>query len=132
VVPLTNTPYPNVYPQVLGNRVVWQGWDGHDFEIYFYDGTTVRQLTDNDRLDERPRLDATHVVWQANDGHDSEIFVWDGVTTSRVTANTWEDLLPEISNGLLVWQGYDGNSFKVYKVLLPGRQPDVCPDPGNP
>ncbi|HVW23686.1 MAG TPA: hypothetical protein VHB51_04370 [Candidatus Saccharimonadales bacterium] len=31
-----------------GAQLVWQGWDGHNWQIYFYDGTTVRQLTSGD------------------------------------------------------------------------------------
>ena len=127
---LTTTAHSNVYPQLHGNRIAWHGWDGQDFEIFYYDGQVIHQLTDNDRVDERPRIDSTHVVWQGRDGHDVEIFVHDGNVTRRVTANTWDDLQPEISDGLLVWQGYDGDFFQIFKVLLPGRDVDVCPVPG--
>jgi len=57
--------------------VVWEGYDGGDYEIYFWDGTTTRQLTDNAYTDYDPQIHNGQVVWHGNDG-DYEIYFWDG------------------------------------------------------
>ena len=31
---MTDNSYNDLYPVISGLNVVWQGWDGHDYEIY--------------------------------------------------------------------------------------------------
>ena len=39
------------------------------WEIFYYDGTTITQLTENNRFDEYPQInDSGEVVWTGNDG----------------------------------------------------------------
>ena len=55
----------NERPQLEGNRLVWQAFDGTDWEIEAYDLSTgaLTQLTD-DRVDETdPKLSGDRVVW---------------------------------------------------------------------
>ena len=33
-----------------GTSIVWPQWDGHDFELYLFDGTSTIRLTDNDLM----------------------------------------------------------------------------------
>jgi hypothetical protein len=106
--------------QVANGLVVWQDWDGGDFEIYEWNGTTTTRLTDNALRDERPRVDALgNVVWQTLDGFDLEVFFWDGAAVRRVTDNVADDANPEIENGTIVWQGYDGRDFEIYELQIP-------------
>ena len=45
---LTNNSYDDGSPQINANGyVVWNGWDGTDYEIFIHDGTTITQLTNN-------------------------------------------------------------------------------------
>jgi len=46
-----------VAPQVLDDgRIVWQGWDGHDYEIYCQvPGQNATLMTNNDSPDVKPR-----------------------------------------------------------------------------
>jgi serralysin len=57
--------------------VVWEGWTGIvDREIFFYDGTSTTQITDNALGDYAPQInDNGQVVWEENDGSDKEIFL---------------------------------------------------------
>ena len=56
--------------------MVCEGWDGSDYEIYLYDGTTATQLTDNSYDDYFPQINANgYVVWEGWDGLDEEIFL---------------------------------------------------------
>ncbi|HPD48395.1 MAG TPA: hypothetical protein PLY61_16030 [Anaerohalosphaeraceae bacterium] len=65
------------YPQVNDAFVVWQEHDGNDYEIFAYDGTVIRQVSDNEYDDLFPQISGTNIVWQGWDGSDYEIFVCD-------------------------------------------------------
>lgn len=57
-----------MYPQISGDNVVWEG-DG----IFFWDGTTITQVTNNPYNDDDPQISGNNVVWHSSD---SEIFFW--------------------------------------------------------
>jgi hypothetical protein len=46
-------------------QVVWSGFDGHDYEIFLYDGVQIIQITNNDDTDLRPVInDNGQVIWE--------------------------------------------------------------------
>jgi hypothetical protein len=45
---LSNNNLVNRDPRISGNNVVWRANDGNDDEIFFYNGETTIQLTDDD------------------------------------------------------------------------------------
>jgi hypothetical protein len=51
------------------------GWDGHDYEIYLYNGSQIIQLTDNYYHDFNPQIHNSEVTWYGYDGNDYEIFL---------------------------------------------------------
>jgi hypothetical protein len=56
-------------------QVVWSGFEGHDYEIFLYDGSKIIQLTYNERNDRKPNInDNGQIVWEADIG-DIEIFL---------------------------------------------------------
>jgi beta propeller repeat protein len=57
---LTDNTTDDMWPAISGANVVWQGWDGSDWEIY----SNYGQLTDNDVKDTRPDISGENVVWQ--------------------------------------------------------------------
>jgi len=104
-------------PQVnLHGNAVWRGYDGSDYEIFFWDGATITQLTDNAGYDYDPQLnDNGEVVWSRWDGGNEEIFFWDGVATTQVTNNAEDDHAPKINgNGEVVWYGNDGSDDEIF------------------
>ena len=71
---LTDSEYDNENPWIGGNKIVWQGWDGSDYEIYCYDivsGETT-QITQNAPYNDMyPRTDGEYIFWsQAEPGAD--------------------------------------------------------------
>ena len=68
----------NQFPQISGANVVWQHFDGNDEEIFFWNGTSVQQLTDNDYDDRNPQISGVNIVWEAElgdiGGSSTEIF----------------------------------------------------------
>lgn len=97
----------NGNPDIDGDRVVWTGLDGNDQEIFYWDGTSVLQLTDNDIWDDAPAIDGDLVVWESWDG-DPEIFAWDGSAIVQLTDNDVYDQMPAVDGSRVVWrQGLD-------------------------
>jgi hypothetical protein len=52
----------------------WQGFDGNDWEIFYYNGHHITQLTHNSVDDVNPEIEigGSNVVWQQFDGSDFE------------------------------------------------------------
>ena len=58
------------YPETLCDNEV------DDYEIFYYDGATTTQVTDNSYDDGGPKINANgNVVWAGYDGSDSEVFL---------------------------------------------------------
>ena len=124
---LTNTAGDDWNPQTnASGRVVWQGWDGADFEIYAAGpgGANPVRITNNSYSDESPRINAAgKVVWQAFDGQDYEIFTAnaDGTGLVRVTDNAVDDWHPAINDaGRIVWDAFDGQDYEIWSANADG------------
>src|SRR5712692_9857988 len=74
---VTNNSYvpslPNTSPTANGlqwhlgdtGQVVWQGWDGSHYQIYLWNGASVRQLSHVSRGNEEPQINHQgQVVWE--------------------------------------------------------------------
>ncbi len=127
VVTLTATNDGNWRPQINDSgRVVWHGFDGHDYEIYAIDrdGSNFTQITFNDIDDEYPRINNIgQVVWQAFDGLDYEIFTAndDGTELTQITNNDQNDWHPDINNhGRIVWDSFDEHDYEIYSANSDG------------
>ncbi len=63
---LTNSKFNNIEPKISGNRVVWQSWDGSDWEISLYDNNKnnkIKVITDNKMQDVAPNINNEYVIW---------------------------------------------------------------------
>ena len=60
---------------VSNGNVVWQSWDGADWEIWVYNFKCdcLRQVTDNAVDDINPQIDGNRIVWQVGEGAATEI-----------------------------------------------------------
>jgi hypothetical protein len=114
---ITDNVYNDGNPQINNNgQMVWQGNDGTDEEIFFYNGTTTIQLTDNTTNDQLSRINNSgQVVWEMLGSSNYEIFFYDGTTTIQLTDNLYPDRAPQINNnGQVVWRGYDGSDYEIF------------------
>jgi hypothetical protein len=124
-------------PQMNDNdNIVWSGYDGTDYEIFFWDGQFpvaghVTQITNNDQYDARPRINNDgKVVWHAKDGVDNEIFFWDGqfppaTHITQITNNTTDDLNPFINEaGDVTWRRVVGSEMQIF--LWNGQSPPLA------
>ncbi|MGI0482621.1 hypothetical protein ACN4EE_17780 [Geminocystis sp. CENA526] len=115
IIKITNNSTEDFNPQISGNNVVWSGWDGNDYEIYFYNGTSTIQLTNNNTNDDNPQISGNNVVWiGSSDNFDPpEIYFYNGNTT-QLSSNTFNVQSPQISGSNVVWYGFDGNDNEIY------------------
>lgn len=60
---LTDTRTNNMEPTAAGQYVVWQSWDGSDWEISLFDGQTTTIITTNEVQDVSPVIQDGYVLW---------------------------------------------------------------------
>ncbi len=53
---ITDNDYNDRNACLHDGTIVWEGHDGNDWEIFYWDGNTIEQLTDNDVDDREPSL----------------------------------------------------------------------------
>lgn len=83
------------------------------FQIYHFDGTETRQLTNTLYDNINPRIRDGLIVWMGYvDNFDAEIFVWNGGPDPiQLTDNDYEDIHVHTAGGRIVWQAeFDGES----------------------
>jgi hypothetical protein len=116
---VTNNTGFDVAPQVLDNgRILWQGWDGHDYEIYcLVPGQGVTQLTNNDSPDVMPEMNASgHLVWMNWDGSDWQVWYNLGNGPIQLTHTNGFNVTPQITaDDQISWQGWDGHDYEIYR-----------------
>jgi beta propeller repeat protein len=105
-------------PQVDGSRVVWECFEGEDFEIETWtpEGGTV-SITDNRRNDLDPQVSGDRIAWKGYDGNDYEIFTWTPIGgIVQVTDDDYDDYAVQVSGDRLAWIGGDsaGHDYEVH------------------
>lgn len=101
-------------PIVSGYNVTWMGAGGADGgadnEIFFFDGTTTRQLTQNAIDDKILGIDGSHVVWSSQVGAADrqgkatyELYDFDGISTRRLTNNAANEDFVGVDGANLFW-----------------------------
>lgn len=76
----------NESPRVTsGGMVTWQWWDGQHWQIMYYDGQTVRQITDNPNNSAiNPVTDGRRIVYAQQIGSDN----WEAVSYDLASGQT--------------------------------------------
>jgi hypothetical protein len=74
-VEISQNPYDDYNPRISDQRLIWYGWDGEDWEIFYSPGPGEPpiQMTYNTRWDQHPSLQDNRIVWECDDGEDYEI-----------------------------------------------------------
>ena len=106
------------YPSTYNGKIAWSASDGNDDEIYYWDGKTITQITNNDQNDRDPSISANNgtieIAWESNDGNDYEIYYYNGSTIIQVTSNNYDDIDPSLHDGEIAYTGWDGNDWEIY------------------
>ncbi|HEX3052169.1 MAG TPA: hypothetical protein VHP83_16030 [Aggregatilineaceae bacterium] len=114
IIQLTNNSIADESPQIDNGQIVWLGYDGDDYDVFFYDGETITQLTDNSEEETEVRIYDGRVVWQGYDGDDEEIFLFDGRSVIQITDNDTDDYTPRIDERQIVWYGEAGDDSEIF------------------
>lgn len=103
-------------PDIHGNELVFQGWDGDDYEIFLYrfDTGQIEQLTNNQFDDIAPVVWNGRVAWIAHPTVASEIFYLADGVIRKISEGTADNAAPSIWDGKVVWQGYDDTDLEIY------------------
>jgi hypothetical protein len=123
-------------PAVFGRRAAWSCRDLEKIytdleksnqDIFYFDGTVVQRLTNDEYNDDDPVISEYLVVWSGYDGHDDEIFVYDGKNFEQLTDNEYDDTSPCVNGRNIAWVGYadegaggDGEIFLAAHTPEPG------------
>ncbi len=138
---LTNDRYNNMQPSAFGDAVVWQGWVGNDWEIFFELEGTLTMLTDNTTHDIAPSVNGTHIVWQSFEGDAWRMKVYDirsGAIDVIEDADGGSIENPrfvlvydaKMDTGDIETRGYDLKSGTVLDLASrPTQVPEEIPDP---
>jgi hypothetical protein len=126
---LTNNDYDDYFPEIDLNRIVWEGHDGADSEIFCHFAGVTTKVTNDARNDAEPfvaaSIDRTTVGWRHHDGSDWEVrmaifdherSVW---THTSVTDNAANDQPSDVHGSAVAWFDLSGDS-DVY-LHLPTR-----------
>ncbi len=104
---------------ISGSNVVWCGYPVSDDlpEIFFWDGSTITQLTNNSLWNEFPRVSGSNVVWAgwSASSEDYGILFWNGTMTIKIPGST-NGWIPQISGSNVVWSG--GNSGEDNEIFF--------------
>lgn len=112
-------------PQISGKYVVWEGYDGLDEEIWFYEiGSEVapRNISKNfENVDREPQISGNNVVWRMEDnGHYDIGFYRIGIdeeahNISDITNSSSRDnFAPKVTKKYVMWNGYDENDIEIW------------------
>ncbi len=124
---LTDNTVDDYEPQVSGDRLVWYGYDGSDYNVYTWalGDSSPTSVSDNTLDDYSPQVSGDRVVWYGYDGSDFEIYTWalGDSSPTQITDNTISDYSPQVSGDQVVWYGYDGSDYEVYTWTLGDSSP---------
>lgn len=130
----------NMEPKVSEDGIVWQAWDGNDWEIMYFDGTYTDQLTDNDLQDVAPAVEDRYVLWSVLGTETNEVKVYslDGKETLTITGQEGGTIAnprfvlvydTRFENGDIITQGFNPLTGESAPLgATPASEPIDIPD----
>lgn len=106
---ITTNYYYVLNPCASGHELVFQAWDGYDYEIYHFDFETseLKQITQNTFDDLNPVVADGQIAWVACPTVETEIFFYRDSSILKISSQSTANEFPSIWNGRVVWQGVD-------------------------
>ncbi|MBN1527346.1 MAG: hypothetical protein JW919_07180 [Candidatus Omnitrophica bacterium] len=123
-------------------QIIWNENDGNDDEIFLYDGSVTRQITNNDYedwfYDRTPCLDDGKFVWYGMGSGGAQGYYYDGYSVHSFGLDypfTNSPMPPQMSDGAALWQCRNGGNpydEQIYLIDLPKdewkRQDNLDPE----
>ncbi len=106
VTEIANNAYINAAPQINVHRhITWQGGNGNATDLFYYNGTSTIQLTNNANPfhynEAHPQInDNDYVVWAGYDAAwtHQDIYLFNGSEVNNFTNTDEQDISPTINN----------------------------------
>lgn len=116
LIQITTNYYYVLNPDIHGNELVFQAWDGNDYEIFLYrfDTDQLEQITNNQFDDISPVVWDGRMAWVAHPTVTAEIFYREDGAIRKISEGTQDNAAPCIWKGRVVWQGYDDTDLEIY------------------
>lgn len=137
---LTFSKTNNMEPKVSDAGIVWQAWDGNDWEIMLFDGSYTEQLTENSVEDVAPVIQDGYVLWNVLGGDEQQARVYSLDTKETTSIQGYEGgsiINPrfvlvydtEYENGDVVTQSFDPSTGLSEPIAAkPASDPVNIPD----
>lgn len=133
---LTNNTVDDIEPRVSKNAVAWQKGRLNFFqtEIMLFDGTSIRQLTNDSEIDLLSDFDRGQAVWEHHVEGIPHVRHYTGTTT---TVDLGVGSSPRISNGQIAWEDnagikfFDGNFVRLFPICCTGTPKNPQIDDGK-
>jgi hypothetical protein len=139
---LTDSPFNNMEPIMVGDMILWQAWIGNNWEIVMYDNYDIKQLTNNEVHDVAPSIKDNYVMWQTQfpDGWKVAVYNLETQTADYVDVENLNGALenPRLvllldhvdENGNRQMVGYDMETKQPIALdAIPAPLPDELPEP---
>jgi len=105
-------------PKISAEGIVWQAWDGSDWEVMFFDGKFTDQITSNDSQDVTPVIEEGYILWSVLGGEKVEAKVYSLEGKEMMTISGYEGgsvanprfvlvYDTQFDNGDVITQGFD-------------------------
>lgn len=94
----------NTEPSVFNKTVVWRHWDGNTWDVYYYDGFGVRQITDSAHPCVRPSTNGVKIIYAEQIDTD----LWRAQSYDIVTGQT--DTIREGDTVTTAYPHFSGNT----------------------
>jgi hypothetical protein len=121
---------------ISGSNIVWSEKDiNGNLQIMFWNGSTVTQLTHNQKGKGRFSISGTNVVWEERPEQYNIItliYFWDGNSVTKLADLAITEVAgSSISGSNVIWVAYDANyDFQIF-LAQPGTIPPTQPFQGD-
>ncbi len=133
----------NMEPKISKEGIVWQAWDGNDWEIMYFDGKYTDQITDNSSQDVAPVIEDGYILWSilGSNSQEAKVYSLDSGETLTITGHEGGSIVnprfvlvydTKFENGDVITQGFDPATglsapISAEPVSEPIKIPDVDP-----
>ena len=117
-------------PLIDGNNIFWivdnryQDFYLHSYDLFLYDGTQIRQLSQIEGFISDLKIQGNYVAWSQNEGISQAqgIFLYNIAQgqVSRIAASTSASGI-KISGNNITWSAFDGNDEEIYVYNIPSQ-----------
>lgn len=93
----------DAWPQVSETAVTWGEWRDGEYQVFFWDGDAIQQISQSPGDCGYPQISGNNVTWRQDIGGTAQIMFFNGTTTTQLTSGSNYRQDPRISGTHVVW-----------------------------